>query len=73
MKKLYFFIVSLFLCYNIAEAQTPTYASVPGPENVLVVYNSLSDTSKLVKYYYVNARGIPTVSELNKQLNNFKS
>ena len=76
------FLISLFLIilYTIStEAQAPTYANIPGPENVLVVYklpdpNNPADTiSQAVMNYYVNARGIPTVNELNKQLNNFKS
>ena len=53
-------LVSFFfflLCYNVAEAQT--YANIPGPENVLVVYNSLNQTSIDVKDYYQTARGIP--------------
>jgi hypothetical protein len=48
----------LFLCYNLAEAQTN--ANIPGPENVLVVYNENSDTSVMIKDYYVEARGIPS-------------
>ena len=76
------FLISLFLIilYTISiEAQAPTYANIPGPENVLVVYklpdpNNPADTiSRAVMNYYVNARGIPGVNELNKQLNNFKS
>jgi len=73
MKKICFFIVSLFLCYNIAEAQT--YANIPGPENVLVVYKvptSSQDTlgliSDSVKTYYVNARGIPTANVIGLYL-----
>ena len=76
----YFFILCFFflLCYNVTEAQT--YANIPGPENVLVVYkkpvdqfDTLGNISQAVMNYYVNARGIPGVNELNKQLNNFKS
>ncbi len=54
-------LVSFFfflLCYNVTEAQT--YANIPGPENVLVVYNSLNQTSIDVKAYYQTARSIPT-------------
>lgn len=57
MKHLLSFFLFLFLCFNIAEAQTN--ANAPGPENVLVVYNTNSDTSILVKNYYRDARGIP--------------
>lgn len=57
MKHLLFLSLFLFLCSIIAVAQTPP--NIPGPENVLVVYNSNSDTSILIKNYYVNARNIP--------------
>lgn len=55
-----FFIISfLFLICAISfKAQTNT--NIPGPENVLVVYNSNSDTSILIKNYYRDARNIPT-------------
>ena len=78
MKHLFVLFFFFLLCYNVAEAQT--YADILGPENVLVVYKvptSFQDTlgriSDSVKTYYVNARGIPGVNELNLQLNNFKS
>lgn len=45
---------------NITEAQTN--ANIASPENVLVVYNTNSDTSGYVKDYYVNAQNIPTVN-----------
>ena len=71
MKHILLLCFFFLLCYNVIEAQT--YANIPGPENVLVVYKvptSFQDTlgriSDSVKTYYVNARGIPTVSELNK-------
>ncbi len=61
MKQLFVSCVFFLLCYNITEAQ-PTYANVPGPENVLVVFNSLDLTSKDVKDYYTTARNIPAVN-----------
>jgi hypothetical protein len=62
--KLFFQLFSvLALCIMSANAQQqPSYADPPGPENVLVVYNSLSDTSVLVKNYYIAARNIPAVN-----------
>jgi hypothetical protein len=66
MKHLILFSFFFILCCSIAEAQTPTYAGIPGPENVLVVYKIPNDTtdtlgviSEQVKNYYVNARNIP--------------
>jgi len=56
-------LVSCFfflLCYNVTEAQTK--ANIPGPENVLVVYNSLDQTSIDIKEYYISARNIPAVN-----------
>ncbi len=53
-------LVSFFfflIYYNATEAQT--YANIPGPENVLVVWNSSSSVSDSVKNYYRDARGIP--------------
>jgi len=58
MKHLFFLSLFLFLCSIIAEAQTNE--NIPGPENVLVVYNENSDTSEMIMEYYVNARGIPS-------------
>ncbi len=62
----YFLIFVLFfiLYCNITEAQT--YANIAGPENVLVVYNSINDSlgwiSDSVKTYYQNVRNIPSVN-----------
>lgn len=57
MKLLVLFCFFLFfLCYQ-AEAQTN--AGIPDASIVLVVYNANSDTSELIKDYYVQARGIP--------------
>ena len=57
--KSFFFISFLFLIYVISlKAQTNT--NIPGPENVLVVYNSNSSISYLIKEYYKTARNIPT-------------
>ena len=60
------FFIAL-LCQNLTEAQTPTYAGLPGPENVLVVYKqptSLQDSlgliSDSIKEYYRIARNIPS-------------
>ena len=58
MKYIVLFCFFFFLCINIAEAQTN--ANIAGPENVLVVYNSLDQTSFDVMSYYKNVRGIPT-------------
>lgn len=58
MKHFMFITFFIFLFLLVIEAQTN--ANIPGPENVLVVYNSDSDTSIMVKNYYVNAHGIPT-------------
>ncbi len=56
--KHYFSIMFLFiLCNTIADGQTN--ANIPGPQNVLVVYNSNSGISDSVKTYYQQARGIP--------------
>jgi len=60
MKRILLFCFFFLLCNNLAEAQT--YANVPGPENVLVVYNSLDQTSIDVKEYYITARNIPAVN-----------
>ncbi len=61
MKHLFVSIFFFLLCYTVTEAQ-PTYANIPGPENVLVVYNSLDQTSIDVKDYYKAARNIPAVN-----------
>jgi len=67
MRHLFVLFFFFLLYYNVTEAQT--YANIPGPENVLVVYKvptSFQDTlgriSDSVKTYYVNARGIPAVN-----------
>ena len=57
MKQFLLFSILYFLCYTLAEAQT--YANIPGPENVLLVYNLNSGISDSVKIYYRDARGIP--------------
>lgn len=59
MKQFLLTVLIFSFCYDLTEAQSPTFAGVPGPENVLVVYNLNSDTSALVANYYKNARGIP--------------
>jgi hypothetical protein len=57
MKHFYISCFIFFLCYTLADAQTN--ANVPGPENVLVVYNELDSTSIQVANYYKTARNIP--------------
>ena len=64
MKQFLLFVLFLFLCNHLTEAQTPTFADPPGPEHVLVVYNTHSDTSGYVKDYYMDARNIPEINEL---------
>ncbi len=56
----------LFLCYKVANAQTN--AGIPDPSTVLVVYNANSDTSIMVKNYYVQARNIPAINVVHLQL-----
>lgn len=58
MKRILFFLFIYFLCSLSTEAQTNT--NIPGPENVLVVYNSQIDSSGIIANYYKNVRGIPT-------------
>ncbi|MDP3149200.1 MAG: right-handed parallel beta-helix repeat-containing protein [Ignavibacteria bacterium] len=55
----HFFTISFLflLCTYSLEAQTN--ANIAGAENVLIVYNSLDQTSIDVKEYYKNARNIP--------------
>lgn len=57
MKKLLISLMLILSCCNVTEAQT--YANIPGPENVLVVYKMYSDVSDSVMEYYVNVRNIP--------------
>lgn len=58
MKHLIITCLLFLLCFNLAEAQTN--ANIPGPENVLVVYNLNSGVSDSVMQYYINARNIPS-------------
>ena len=63
MKQFLFFVLFLFLCSRLTEAQqTPTFADPPKPEHVLVVYNTQSDTSGFIKDYYLSVRNIPAVN-----------
>ncbi len=70
MKNFLLFVLLLLYCNNFIEAQQiPTYAGIPGPENILVVYKVQSDptdtlgaVSDSVKEYYRLARGIPAVN-----------
>ncbi|MCZ7609791.1 MAG: hypothetical protein M5U17_06450 [Ignavibacterium sp.] len=60
MKHFLLFASIILLCNILTEAQlTPTFADPPGPEHVLIVYNTQSDTSGYVKDYYLDARNIP--------------
>ncbi len=60
MKQILFFLFICFLCLLTAKAQTN--ANIPGPENVLVVYNSQIDSSGIIANYYKNVRGIPSLN-----------
>jgi uncharacterized protein (TIGR03790 family) len=62
MKQVMFFLLFCFLCSVIAEAQTN--ANIPGPENVLVVYNSNIDSSSIIATYYQETRGIPSSNKM---------
>lgn len=53
-------ILALFVLIYCSIAEAQTYANAPGPENVLVVWNSNSLVSDSVKNYYRDARGIPS-------------
>jgi hypothetical protein len=57
MKNLIIVSLLFILYFGISNAQTN--ANIPGPENVLVVYNSSSALSDSIKDYYQNARNIP--------------
>ena len=58
----YLLSICLFLILYCEVTKAQTYANIAGPENVLVVYNTNSDTSRYVKDYYVNARNIPSIN-----------
>jgi hypothetical protein len=45
-------------------AQTPTYANIAGPENVLVVYKSRDSVSTAIANYYMSARNIPAENKI---------
>ncbi len=60
MKTLISFLF-LFIAINYEiHSQEPTYAGLPDSSHVLVVYNSLSDTSQAIMNYYKLKRGIPS-------------
>ncbi len=44
--------------------QTPTYANIAGPENVLVVYKSGDPVSTAIANYYMSARNIPAENKI---------
>ncbi|MCL6494340.1 MAG: hypothetical protein K6T54_06105 [Ignavibacterium sp.] len=50
MKKVLYFAVLYLLCFNLAELQAQTYANVPGPENVLVVYKLPDPITRQIQY-----------------------
>lgn len=54
------FIICLFFAFYYSISKAQTNANIPGPENVLVVYNENSDTSLLIANYYKEARNIPS-------------
>jgi len=60
MRQFFVILFVFFLCYNLVEAQTPTFADLPGPEHVLVVYNGNSTLSDSVMQYYKDSRQIPS-------------
>jgi hypothetical protein len=67
--KLFLFLFPFLVLYTISiKAQTPTFADPPGPEHVLVVYNTQSDTSLLVANYYKDARNIPGINVVELSL-----
>jgi hypothetical protein len=57
MKQFYAIAIAFLFLGNLARSQT--YAGLPDSSHVLVVYNSLDQTSTDVKNYYKLARGIP--------------
>ncbi|MCZ7611745.1 MAG: hypothetical protein M5U17_16505 [Ignavibacterium sp.] len=59
MKHFLLLCLLLLVCYNITDAQTPTFAGSPDSSHVLIVYNSQDQTSIDVKNYYQLKRGIP--------------
>ena len=59
MKSLFTILLFVSVITQIIYSQEPTYAGLPDSSHVLVVYNSLDQTSIDVKDYYKNARHIP--------------
>jgi hypothetical protein len=58
MKQFYLALFFSLLCFYKVDAQT--YAGIPGPENVLVVWTDTTrSASDSIKEYYKNERGIP--------------
>ncbi len=49
---------------GLIPTQNPTYKNFPTPDEVLVVYanNSVGDSSRYIKDYYVSVRNIPIVN-----------
>lgn len=65
MKNLLLFTITFFLlntkiglCQN-ENIQFPTFAGLPGPENVLVVYNPSSNVSRNIMIHYDSVRNVP--------------
>jgi len=70
-----FFVIGIFLSTNAQGllegddpnpeymlAQDPTYANLPLPSEILVVYNSNVEYSEIVANYYQQARNIPSIN-----------
>ena len=67
MKYFVTFLFIALLCQNSAEAQTPTYAGLPGPENVLVVYKIKENQQNTLGFFTFGRQEV-TFSDLNKVL-----
>lgn len=66
MKNIFYFLILIVpsILSNLSFAQInqqPTYAGLPSPDNILVVYNSNPNASysDSIKTYYIQMRGIP--------------
>lgn len=63
-----FFIISFLFLLCAISLNSQTNANIPGPENVLVVFNANNQTSIDIKDYYQNARYIPESNLVPLQL-----